>query len=113
MLANASSLVVAWDDVVFEFVVPVLPDTPSTIGQSFPSLSSSSASQSGRACRNRARNASAPAEDSEEARGEQRRWNSFGTLFRFTIRHSIFLMVIVGIVSMLYAYVFPYAVPTQ
>ena len=33
-------------------------------------------------------------------------------LFRFTIKHSILLMVVVGIVSMLYAYVFPYAVPT-
>ena len=36
-------------------------------------------SQVGRACRNRATNASAPAEDSEAARGEQRKWNSFGT----------------------------------
>ena len=34
-------------------------------------------------------------------------------LFRFTIKHSILLMVVVGIISMLYAYVFPYAVPTQ
>src|SRR3954465_4881843 len=32
-------------------------------------------------------------------------------LFRFTIKHSIFLMVIVGVISMLYAYVFPHAVP--
>jgi len=32
-------------------------------------------------------------------------------LFRFTIKHSIFLMVLVAIVSMLYAYVFPQAVP--
>jgi len=32
-------------------------------------------------------------------------------LFRFTIKHSIFLMVIVGVISMLYAYVFPQAVP--
>ena len=33
-------------------------------------------------------------------------------LFRFTIKHSILLMVAVGILSMLYAYVFPGAVPT-
>jgi lactate permease len=33
-------------------------------------------------------------------------------LFRFTIKHSIFLMIIVGLISMLYAYVFPQAVPT-
>jgi lactate permease len=32
-------------------------------------------------------------------------------LFRFTIKHSVFLMVIVGIVSLLYAYVFPAYVP--
>jgi lactate permease len=32
-------------------------------------------------------------------------------LFRFTIKHSIFLMVIMAIISMLYAYVFPRAVP--
>jgi lactate permease len=32
-------------------------------------------------------------------------------LFRFTIKHSIFLMVIVAVISMLYAYVFPQAVP--
>jgi len=34
-------------------------------------------------------------------------------LFRFTIKHSIFLMVIVAVISMLYAYVFPHAVPTS
>jgi len=34
-------------------------------------------------------------------------------LFRFTIKHSILLMLVVAIVSMLYAYVFPNAVPTQ
>ena len=33
-------------------------------------------------------------------------------LFRFTIKHSILLMVVVGIISMFYAYVFPHAVPT-
>jgi len=33
-------------------------------------------------------------------------------LFRFTIKHSIFLMVIVAVISMLYAYVFPQAVPS-
>jgi lactate permease len=34
-----------------------------------------------------------------------------GKLFRFTIKHSVLLMVVVGIVSMLYAYVFPGYVP--
>jgi lactate permease len=33
-------------------------------------------------------------------------------LFRFTIKHSMFLMVIMAIISMLYAYVFPQFVPT-
>jgi lactate permease len=33
-------------------------------------------------------------------------------LFRFTIKHSVFLMVIMGIISMLFAYVFPGSVPT-
>lgn len=33
-------------------------------------------------------------------------------LFRFTIKHSILLMVAVGLLSLLYAYVFPGAVPT-
>jgi lactate permease len=32
-------------------------------------------------------------------------------LFRFTIKHSILLMTVVAIISMLYAYVFPHAVP--
>jgi lactate permease len=32
-------------------------------------------------------------------------------LFRFTIKHSIFLMAVVAVISMLYAYVFPQAVP--
>jgi len=32
-------------------------------------------------------------------------------LFRFTIRHSVFLMIVMGVISMLYAYVFPGAVP--
>ena len=34
-----------------------------------------------------------------------------GKLFRFTVKHSIFLMILMGIMSMLYAYVFPGAVP--
>jgi L-lactate permease len=34
-----------------------------------------------------------------------------GRLFRFTIKHSILLMVVMGIISMLYAYVFPGLVP--
>ena len=33
-------------------------------------------------------------------------------LFRFTIKHSIILMIAMGIISMLFAYVFPGAVPT-
>ncbi len=32
-------------------------------------------------------------------------------LFRFTIKHSILLMIVVGIISMMYAYVFPQFVP--
>ena len=32
-------------------------------------------------------------------------------LFRFTIKHSVFLMVLMGILSMLFAYVFPDSVP--
>jgi L-lactate permease len=32
-------------------------------------------------------------------------------LFRFTIKHSVFLMVVMGVISMMYAYVFPGAVP--
>jgi L-lactate permease len=33
-------------------------------------------------------------------------------LFRFTIKHSVLLMVVMGVISMLYAYVFPEYVPT-
>ena len=32
-------------------------------------------------------------------------------LFRFTIKHSVLLMIVMAIVSMLYAYVFPGLVP--
>jgi lactate permease len=32
-------------------------------------------------------------------------------LFRFTIKHSVLLMAVMGVISMLYAYVFPGAVP--
>jgi lactate permease len=32
-------------------------------------------------------------------------------LFRFTIKHSVMLMIVMGIVAMLYAYVFPGFVP--
>jgi lactate permease len=32
-------------------------------------------------------------------------------LFRFTIKHSVVLMIVMGIVSMMYAYVFPGAIP--
>jgi lactate permease len=35
-----------------------------------------------------------------------------GKLFRFTIKHSILLMAVVGVMSMLYAYVFTGLVPT-
>ena len=34
-----------------------------------------------------------------------------GKLFRFTLTHSIFLACVVGIVAMLFAYVFPSLVP--
>ena len=34
-----------------------------------------------------------------------------GRLFRFTIKHSVLLMVVMGIVSMIFAYLFPGAVP--
>jgi len=34
-----------------------------------------------------------------------------GKLFRFTIKHSVFLMIVMGILSMLFAYVFPGYVP--
>ncbi len=34
-----------------------------------------------------------------------------GKLFRFTIKHSVFLMVVMGLLSMLFAYVFPGYVP--
>ncbi len=32
-------------------------------------------------------------------------------LFRFTIKHSVLLMTVMGIVALLYAYVFPGLVP--
>jgi lactate permease len=35
-----------------------------------------------------------------------------GRLFRFTIKHSVLLMVLMGIISMLFAYVFSAYVPT-
>ena len=35
-----------------------------------------------------------------------------GRLFRFTIKHSVFLMAVMGLISLLYAYVFPGYVPT-
>src|SRR5260370_9153120 len=53
--------------------------SPSNSGNLSHQMSITSMSQLGRASRNRATNASAPAEDSEAARGEQRRWNSLGT----------------------------------
>jgi lactate permease len=33
-------------------------------------------------------------------------------LFRFTIRHSVLLMVVMGIISMIFAYALPSFVPT-
>ena len=35
-----------------------------------------------------------------------------GRLFRFTIKHSVLLMMVMGVIAMLFAYVFPGAVPT-
>jgi lactate permease len=35
-----------------------------------------------------------------------------GRLFRFTIKHSVMLMIVMGILSLLFAYVFPAYVPT-
>jgi lactate permease len=32
-------------------------------------------------------------------------------LFRFTIKHSVLLMLVMAMISMMYAYVFPGAVP--
>jgi len=32
-------------------------------------------------------------------------------LFRFTIKHSILLMILMGLISMMFAYVFPHWVP--
>jgi lactate permease len=32
-------------------------------------------------------------------------------LFRFTIKHSILLMMVMGMIAMLYAYVFPGLIP--
>ena len=34
-------------------------------------------------------------------------------LFRFTIKHSVLLMVVMGVLSLLFAYVFPGAVPAM
>jgi lactate permease len=32
-------------------------------------------------------------------------------LFRFTIKHSVFLMTVMGVIALLFAYVWPGAVP--
>src|SRR6202043_3755094 len=53
--------------------------SPSNSGSVSRQMSITSMSQLGRICWNRVTNTSAPAEDSEVARGEQRRWKSFGT----------------------------------
>src|SRR6185369_7406168 len=34
-----------------------------------------------------------------------------GKLFRFTVKHSVFLMILMGLMAMMYAFVFPGAVP--
>jgi lactate permease len=34
-----------------------------------------------------------------------------GKLFRFTLKHSIFLAAIIGVIAMLYAYQFPGFIP--
>ena len=34
-----------------------------------------------------------------------------GRLFRFTIKHSVLLMAVMGLIALLFAYVFPGAVP--
>jgi lactate permease len=35
-----------------------------------------------------------------------------GKLFRYTLRHSLLLITVVGVIVLLYAYVFPWLVPT-
>jgi lactate permease len=34
-----------------------------------------------------------------------------GKLFRFTLKHSIFLAAVIGVIAMMYAYVFPGYIP--
>ena len=36
-----------------------------------------------------------------------------GRLFRFTIKHSVFLMCIIGVIAMIFAYVLPALVPAM
>src|ERR1700726_2995959 len=62
--------------------------SPSNSGRVSRQMSITSMSQPGRICWNRATNTSAPAEDSEAARGEQRRWKSFGTVYDLFLRRS-------------------------
>src|ERR1700720_3885890 len=62
--------------------------SPSNSGRVSRQMSITSMSQPGRNCWKRVTNTSAPAEDSEAARGEQRRWKSFGTAFGLSSRRS-------------------------
>src|ERR1700737_740271 len=63
--------------------------SPPNSGSVSRQISTTSMSQLGRDSRNRVTNTSAPAEDSEAARGEQRRWNSFGTLSPHRLDHRV------------------------
>ena len=51
------------------------------------------------------------AEHRRGRRGDRPDLEDEGKLFRFTLRHSIFLACVVGVVAMLFAYVFPAMVP--
>src|ERR1700694_2589538 len=62
--------------------------SPSNSGRVSRQMSITSMSQPGRICWNWATNTSAPAEDSEAARGEQRRWESCGTAYERFSRRS-------------------------
>src|ERR1700753_946855 len=62
--------------------------SPSNSGSVSRQMSITSMSQLGRICWNRVTNTSEPAEDSEAARGEQRRWKSFGTAFGLSSNRS-------------------------
>src|SRR5882757_1854932 len=63
--------------------------SPSNSGRVSRQMSITSMSQLGRASRKRVKKASAPAEDSEAGRGEQRSWNSFGTRSPHRFDHRV------------------------